>query len=88
MDLAQREVLIEEFPGGIIVLDRETCAGDAIVFGRLFHKRQFCLEAGVTEITDSDFNRIGRERVGGHDAQADRSGQRPDHGSSLISSST
>jgi hypothetical protein len=37
----------------------------------------------VTEIADSDLDRVGRERVGSHDAQADRTDQPSDHDSSL-----
>ena len=87
-NLFQREVLIEELAGGVVVLDREARAGDAVVLGGLFDQRQFRFDAGVAEIADADLDRVGRERVGSHDAQADRTDQPSDHGSSLIVSST
>ena len=39
----QREMLIEEFSGGVVVLDGKPRARDAVVLGRLFDQRQFCL---------------------------------------------
>ena len=46
-DLFQGEVLIEEFAGGVVVLDRETRAGDAVVLRRLFDQGQCRFDAGV-----------------------------------------
>ena len=43
----------------------------------------FDLMPALAEIADADLDRVGRERVGGHEAQADRTDQPSDHGSSL-----
>ena len=82
-DLLQREMLIEKLAGGIVVLDRKPRAGDAVILGGLFDQGQFRFDAGVAEIADADLDRLGRERVGCHDAQADRADQPSDHASSL-----
>ena len=78
------EALIEELAGGVVVLDRETRAGDAVILRGLFDQGQFRFDAGLAEIADADLDRVGRERVAGHEAQADRTDQPSDHGSSLI----
>ena len=80
----QGEALIEELAGGVVVLDRETRAGDAVILGGLFDQGQFRFDAGLAEIADADLDRVGRERMAGHEAQADRTDQPSDHGSSLI----
>ena len=82
-DFLQREVLIEELAGGVVVLDGKARAGNAVVLGRLFDERQFRLDAGVAEIADADLDRVGREHGAGRDAEADRNDQPSDHGSSL-----
>ena len=81
--LFQREPLVEELAGGVVVLDREARAGNAVIRRGLFDQGQFRFDAGVTEIADADLDRVGRERVGSHDAQADRDDQPSDHVSSL-----
>ena len=82
-NLLERKMLIEEFAGGVVVLDRKPRAGDAVILGGLFDQRQFRLDAGVAEIADADLDRVGRERVAGREAQADRTDQPSDHASSL-----
>ena len=41
-DFIEREMLVEELAGGVVVLDRKPRAGDAVILGRLFDQRQ-CL---------------------------------------------
>jgi hypothetical protein len=76
-------MLIEELAGSVVVVDRKAGTGNAVVCGRLFHQRQSRFDAGLAEITDADLDGIGRERVGSHDAQANRTDQPSDHESSL-----
>ena len=80
----QGETLIEELAGGVVVLDRETRAGNAVILRGLFDQGQFRFDAGLTEIADADLDRVGRERMASHDAQADRADQPSDHGRSLM----
>ena len=65
-------MLVEEFAGRVVVLDRKPRAGDAVVFGGLLDQRQFRLDAGVTEIADADLDRLGRDAWVATTAQADR----------------
>ena len=83
-DFLQQEALIEELAGGVVVLDRETRTGDAVILRGLFDEGQFRFDAGLAEIADADLDRVGRERVAGHDAQADHADQPSDHGRSLM----
>jgi hypothetical protein len=82
-DLFEGEALIEELAGGVVVVDRETRTGNAVILRGLLDQGQFRFDAGVAEIADADLDRVGRERVGSHDAQADRTDQPSDHDSSL-----
>ena len=70
--LFQGEVLIEEFSGGVVVVDGEARARNAVIIGRLFDQGQFRFDPGMAEIADSDLNRAGRERMGGRDTQGNR----------------
>ena len=38
-DFFQREALVEEFPGGVVVLDSQAGAGHSVVLGRQFDER-------------------------------------------------
>ena len=69
------EALIEELAGGVVVLDREARAGDAVILRGLFDEGQFRFDAGAAEIADADLDRVGRERMAGHDADADHTDQ-------------
>jgi len=60
LDLAQREVLIEEFPG-VLLSSIAKRAPRCHRFSAGCSQETVLPEAGVTEITDSDFHRIGRE---------------------------
>src|SRR6476660_10536051 len=77
-------MLIEEFSGGVVVLDGKACAGQAVILGRQLDERQFRLDAGTAEIADADLDGVRREHGGSRDADTDRSNQPSDHGSSLI----
>ena len=79
-DLLQGKSLIKKFAGRIVVLDRETHAGNAVVLRRLFDQGQFRLDAGLTEIADTNLDRVGRDGMASHDTQADRADQPSDHG--------
>ena len=81
--LGEREMLVEKLAGGVVVLDRKPRAVDAVIVGRLRNQRQCRFDAGMTEIADADLDRIGRERMGRHHAQANRADQHPDHGVSF-----
>ena len=83
-DFLQGETLIEELSGRVVVLDREARAGNAVVLRGLFDQGQFRFDAGLTEIADTDLERVGRDGMGRHEAQADRADQPSDHGSSLM----
>ena len=65
--LGQGEMLVQELAGGIVVLDRKARAGNAVILRGLFDQGQFGFDAGVTEIADTDLDRVGRESVGSHD---------------------
>src|SRR5439155_26488620 len=80
----QGEALIEELAGGVVVLDRETRTGDAVILRGLFDEGQFRVDAVLAEIADADFDRVSRERMAGHDAQTDYADQPSDHGRSLV----
>ena len=82
-DFLQREVLIEEFARGVVVLDGKARAGKAVVLGRQFDERQFRLDAGAAEIADADLDGVGCEHGAGRGAQADRYDQPSEHGFSL-----
>ena len=60
-DLFQGKALIEELAGGVVVLDRETRAGNAVILRGLFDQGQFRFDAGLAEIADTDLDRVGRE---------------------------
>ena len=64
-------MLIEELAGGVVVLDRQPRAGDAVIRSRLLDQRQRRLDAGAAKIADADFDGIGRKRAGAQRAQAD-----------------
>ena len=73
-NLFQGEVLIEEFAGGVVVLDREAGARQAVVFGRLLDQRQCRLDTAAMKIADADFDRIlgSIEEASGRKVQATR----------------
>ncbi len=56
-------MLIEKLAGGVVVLDRQPGAGDAVIRGRLLDQRQRRLYAGAAEIADADFDGIGGKRA-------------------------
>src|SRR5262245_4676586 len=84
-------MLVEEFSGGVVVLDRKMRAGDTIIIGRLLYQRQCRPDAGMAEIADADLCRFrrerlcrDRERLRRGDDRADRSDPPADHGSSQM----
>ena len=81
-------MLIQEFAGGVVVLDRQSGTGQPVILGRLLNQRQCLLEAGAAKIANADLNGIGRERARGQPAQRHETDKQPDHVSSLSVSST
>jgi hypothetical protein len=86
-DFLQRKVLVEEFSGRIVVLDRQPRAGDAVVLRGLLDQGQFRFDAGAAEIADADLDRFCRERLACDHAQTDCGDQPSDHASSQKSPS-
>jgi hypothetical protein len=77
-------MLIKEFAGGVVVLDRKARARKAVIIRRLLSQRQGRSDAGMAEIANADLGRIGRERMRRDDAKADHADPAAEHGSSLI----
>ena len=82
-DLLQREMLVEKFSGGVVVLDREVRAGDAVIVRGLLDQRQCRSDAGLAEIADADLDRFRRARMRSGETDADHTDPPADHGSSL-----
>ena len=58
--LLQREALVEEPAGRVVVVDRELRAGDPVVVGRDVGQRETGLRLRAAQISDLDLDRIGR----------------------------
>ena len=64
-------MLIEELAGGVVVLDRQPGAGDAVIRRRLLDQRKCRLDASSAKIADADFDRISSKCAGSQRAKAD-----------------
>ena len=57
--LLKQEFLVQEFPGCIVVLDRQLRAREAVIGGRHVEQRDGGLAFGNAQIADLDLNRLG-----------------------------
>ena len=78
LHILQREPLVEEFSGRVVVVDRELRAGQPVVLGRYVDQRQACLRLRPAQIADLDLDGVGRgrgprEQDGPGQQKADRS---------------
>ena len=64
----EREALVEEFSGRIVVLDRQPGARDTVIGGRNIEQRDRGFDLGAAQIADLDLDRLG-QRDGGHGEQ-------------------
>src|SRR4051794_11002874 len=62
LHVLEREALVQELAGRVVVVDRELCAGNPVVLGRYVEERNARLRLWAAEIADLDVDRIGRGR--------------------------
>src|SRR6478736_8431968 len=62
LHVLEREALVQELAGRVVVVDRELCAGNSVVLGRYVKERNARLRLWAAEIADLDLERIGRGR--------------------------
>ena len=62
LHILEREALVEEFAGGVVVVDRELRAGDPVVLGRYVNERNACLRLRTAQVADLDLDWVGRGR--------------------------
>jgi hypothetical protein len=72
-------MLIQESPGSVVVLDRQSSTGNAVVLGGLLEQRQGLLQPGAADLADADLDGIGRECAGHCRAERHKADKQPDH---------